>query len=339
MHNRIDGIDYLRAAMSVFVVLWHMGGGGKSLIFSRASFLEHVFTLSDLVNFHLLLLAVPVFILVSNFLYASKPVNKHTLRKRIKRIIILLTFWPLVFIIGKQGIDGLVQLIPNAVGPGVIIVLGAGNTIYYFFVCLLASTVMSHFIVRLNIACQLIGGMVSIVFLACLPWMTLASGFYPLSAYWSPLNVIPFSFAAVLVAQNRNVVQSNKFILLGLCGALAVLSAVLEWHYAVGEVFFMGQGFAIPAYTRTSLLFSAVAILIIAIDERIKSNVVIHFMARHSLALYCIHPFLIDPVQSYVSTLIQNDLLFTYSSIVLVMLCSYSLAIILRLYLKQEVIT
>ena len=55
--NRLEGFDYLRAIMSVFVVVWHMKGAGQSLIFSD-QYHKHVFTISDFVNFHILLLAV-----------------------------------------------------------------------------------------------------------------------------------------------------------------------------------------------------------------------------------------------------------------------------------------
>jgi peptidoglycan/LPS O-acetylase OafA/YrhL len=112
----------------------------------------------------------------------------------------------------------------------------------------------------------------------------------------------------------------------------------MEWHYTVGEVFFPGQGYAIPAYTRTSLLFSSLAIMIIAIDKRIKSNYIVGFMARYSLSLYCIHPFLMGPVKAIALKFTHNDIVLNYSSIGLVILLSYCIAIILGFYLKKEVI-
>lgn len=338
MHTRIAGFDYIRALMSVFVVVWHMEGGGRSLIFSRQRYLEHVFTLSDLVNFHLLLLAVPVFLLVANFLYASRPIDNLALLRRLKRIVILLTFWPPVFMLAKHGTHGFIQHVPTSFGSLVVFILGAGDTIYYFFVCLIASTMMTHYIARLRPGSQCVGAIVSVVLHICLPWLTMSSGFYPLSAYWSPLNVIPFSFAAVLVARNIHLVESKKIILVSACGVLTIFFAVLEWHYAVGEVFFPGQGYAIPAYTRSSLLFSSLGILTISIDYRIKLNRIVDFMSRYSLALFCIHPFLIDPVKSIVSLYLQDCFLVDYTSIILVILLSYSLAIVLRGYLKDSVI-
>jgi len=45
--QHIEGIDYLRTVMSIFVVIWHMGGGGSSLIFSKSDFAKHTFVFSD----------------------------------------------------------------------------------------------------------------------------------------------------------------------------------------------------------------------------------------------------------------------------------------------------
>ena len=70
--ERIVGIDYLRAVFSVCVVLVHLGYVSPSAIFSEQEYAHHAFTWSDAVNFYVLCLAVPVFLLVSNFLLAQK---------------------------------------------------------------------------------------------------------------------------------------------------------------------------------------------------------------------------------------------------------------------------
>ncbi len=164
--NYLEGIDYLRAIMSVFVVVWHAGGGGRSLIFSE-KYLEHVFTVSDFVNFHMLLLAVPTFLFVSNFLYAMKVANSTALGKRIKRIFVLLTFWPTTFIIFNDGYGGLLNLVPHSVSSFIMTVLQAGNTAYYFFVCLMACLLITHFISKLQLRLQLIGFLLSTLLLTC----------------------------------------------------------------------------------------------------------------------------------------------------------------------------
>lgn len=337
-NNRIEGIDYLRAIMSVFVVVWHMEGGGRSLIFSKDKYLEHVFTLSDFVNFHMLLLAVPTFIFVSNFLYAMKVANSTALRKRLKKIFILLTFWPTAFILFNNGYRGLLNLVPHSLISFVITVLRAGNTIYFFFVCLMLCLLITHFISKLQLRLQLLGFVLSTLLLTCMPELTRLSGFYPLGAYWNPLNFIHFPFAAVLVAQNIDLVRANKKIVLCVSIVLFALFSIFEWNYSVGGIFFPGQGYAIPAYTRTSLLFGVLVLSIIALDPMIKSNAISRYMAKYSLALYCLHPFFLGPVKKLVANISHNGMVLTYGSIICVIVFSYTIAMVLRIYLNEKVI-
>jgi peptidoglycan/LPS O-acetylase OafA/YrhL len=339
MKTRIEGIDYLRAFMSVFVVVWHMEGGGRSLIFSKDRYLEHVFTLSDFVNFHLLLLAVPTFIFVSIYLYASKPVNIIAFKKQFARILILLSFWPIALLLYTHGYQGLHAIIPRSPFNAVIIALSAGQTIYYFFPSLLICLLIVHLFLHLNRKLQLLVFLISIILLTSLQILTRITDFSSLSAYWSPFNFIPISFAAALFAQNKNTILENKNIVLLLSVVLCVCFSIYEWNYSVGQIFFRGQGYAIPAYTRTSLLFAVIAVFVISLSPRIKANRVIKYMARYSLALYCLHPFLMDPVRRVVTIYVQNETVALYISIMLVVVFSYLVAMLLRkYYLREEVI-
>lgn len=324
--------------MSIFVVIWHMGGGGKSLIFSKDQYLDHVFTVSDFVNFHMLLLAVPTFIFISNYLYVLRGVNNTALRKSLKRILILLTFWPTAFIIFENGYQGLLNFCPYSLSSFVVTMFFVGGTVYFFFVSLIICLFIAHLIAKLKLRLQIVGFALSIILLASLPELTKISNIYPLSAYWNPLNFIPIPFAAVLIAQNRDYVRSKIIILTSVSIILFILFAIFEWNYSVGSIFFPGQGYAIPAYTRVSLLFGVIALAIIATEPRIKSNGAIKYMAKYSLALYCLHPFLMEPVKKHVDGIVHNGMISTYTSIILVILFSYAIAIALKIYLKEQVI-
>ena len=78
--KRYVGIDYLKAFFSVCVVLIHLGGYiSRSSIFNQKTYFKHIFTVSDLVNFYLLLLAVPAYFIIANYLFFQKPPNKSAL--------------------------------------------------------------------------------------------------------------------------------------------------------------------------------------------------------------------------------------------------------------------
>jgi surface polysaccharide O-acyltransferase-like enzyme len=342
MNTRIAGIDYLRAIMSIFVVIWHMDGGGRSLIFSTDRYLEHAFSVSDFINFHLLLLAVPTFIFLSIYLYASKPASLATLRERFSRVLILLLFWPTALIIYKHSYHGLLTIAPDSLMNTVFIALTAGYTIFYFFTSLLICLLVSHFYLQANQRVQVSLFLVSTIVLLFLPQITKITGVFAFSAYWSPLNFIPLSFAAVILAQRKySILKNNRAILL-LAAFFCVSLSILEWKYSVGAIFFPGQGYngyAIPAYTRTSLLFAVIFIFVIAQDSRIKSNRCVDYMSKYSLALYCLHPFFMDPVRNFVDTFVSNKTIGTCVAIFLVVIISYFTAMILeKYYLKEKVI-
>jgi hypothetical protein len=196
-NNRFEGIDYLRAILSISVVLWHMRTAGRSLIFSAEKYPLHKYTLSDFVNFQVLLLAVPTFILISNFLYAYGKVGKTALTRRLKRLFILLAFWPIAYTIFRHSYLGLPNLIPDSFGSLLIKIFTAGNTAYYFFVSLILSLLVTHLIARLSTPLQITGFLSSLLILALLPVATIYLGIYQLSAFWNPLNFLPYPFAAV----------------------------------------------------------------------------------------------------------------------------------------------
>lgn len=325
--------------MSICIVVWHMNGAGRSLIFSPERYLEHVFNISDFANFHILLLAVPVFMLMSNFLYALGGASPERLRRHLYRISVLATFWPIALIIYKNGYTGLISLSPDSASSLIVTILRAGHTIYYFFVSLLFSVLATHAITRLSNRLLLLGLASSVVLLALLPHFTKTSGYYALSAFWSPLNFVAYPFAGVLLARNYDYARLHSGALVITSLALSLVFAIYEWKYSVNSIFFPGQGYAIPAYTRASLVFSAAALVILSLDDQIEVGRIIESMAKYSLALYCLHPFLLGPVRNLTGLLIEDVATRLYLSIALVITLSYALATVLRKhYLKDQIL-
>ncbi|MEI6111259.1 MAG: acyltransferase family protein [Cyanobium sp. ELA712] len=236
--HHIEGIDYLRSVMSVFVVIWHMGGGGHSLIFSRQDYTKHAFVFSDFLNFHVLLLAVPVFIFISIYLFSIKQPSLATLRKRVARLALLLTFWPLILIFYNAGYRGLASLPWAPPVNAVYTIFQAGQTIYYFFPSLIVCLCVAYIFIRLNRKLQVILMLASLALLVVLPILTKISNFYVASAYWNPFNFVPLSFAAVLVAQNTSFMLRRRIMVIALSLLFSLFFSILEWRYATGHIFF-----------------------------------------------------------------------------------------------------
>lgn len=330
--ERYVGIDYLRAIFSVCVVLVHLGYISKSTIFDGEKYVSHALIISDLVNFYLLLLAVPIFFIVSNFLFYQKREDKSILIKYLKRIGKLVVFWVFVYKVFRYQGWNIIQCLPNTPKQLVFFVMSGGHTIYYFFVSLAVLTIITHFAKRLKLFYVSIFFLATVALVSVLPIFSIATELFVLSAHWSPLNFLPYPFAAILVFHVARMEKAKiSPILIIISGAVIVLSVLADWSIYVHRGFFNVNIYAIPAYTRPSLVFISMALLFVAIKTNPKSNPVVLFMSNNSLALYCLHPFFVKPAQD----LSNSNLLV---SLILVIILSYSSAAILKQFIKRELI-
>ncbi|QDT06479.1 Acyltransferase family protein [Rubripirellula lacrimiformis] len=301
---RIEGIDWLRAWMSVSVVVWHMMIVPHSDVFSADEFTQHAFGVSDFVNFHVLLAAVPTFMAVACFLFARKTQSLSTLKSSLRRVILLLAFWPLAMKLWEGSVGELIDSIPRSPLPLLEYVFRAGNTLYYFFSCLLFCYVLCYLAARLKtrwISCAWIA---SVIGVELMPLAAQQFRIPLLAAYWNPLNFAPYALGAVLLArwEKSEAFRHNRSRVAVACVVFATLLAAIEWRWMLDSIHFQYNQCAFPQYTRSSLVFTAFGLLIAACNPAIRTNVVVSYLAATSLSLYCLHLFfvpvadkLIDP--------------------------------------------
>ena len=341
----IPGISWLRASLSVAVVAWHMNSFGKSLIFDNKEYLRHVFALSDLINFQVLLLAVPTFFLISCYLYARKNPSLHYYTKRISRLAILAVFWTLaawIWVVLVIGYHRLPSLPPPSLQSFTIIVLSAGYTPYYFFVSLIILTTITHIFSKLSTILNIIMFISTCLLIFILPKITMNYTLYTLSVFWNPLNFIPYPFAAILLAREDllSVKQNPNLWIITVLLVISILLSFYEWRFYIHEIFFRGgQSAAIPAYTRLSVVCSSIMLFFIALTSRIKTNRIIDFMSRQSLSLYCLHVFIFFIVfPNFFSTLAVLSLpafLIEIFKIVIILFVCYITSYLLKMVLNK----
>ena len=342
--SRIVGIDYLRAFFSVCVVAVHLGYINPSRIFDQDAYASHTFTWSDFVNFYLLCLAVPVFILISTYLYALKPTDTAGLLRRLGRIVRLLVFWSALFQIFFFTGYGFLKQVPRDLHGLALYVMTGGDTVYYFFVSLALVTIVTHYVRNLPAPALWAMFVLSTVLVGVLP---LLHREYADRTHWAlflghlanPLNFLPFAFAGVGLARLTQAGATRLLAGIGL-GALVLgaASALLDWTVYVDPCFFEVNRFALPAYTRPSLVFLAVAVMILAIRSRPPVNPVVSFMAFHSLAVYCLHPFFV-PVHYKLAHVPQLSGVPTMLiSLPVVLALSYAGSLVLPQFLRAEVL-
>lgn len=323
--------------MSILVVFWHLGGAGKSGLYTP-QFAEHAVVWQDVVNFYILLTAVPTFFFISLFLYASSEKSFDSLVNRTGRLLTLLVFWPVAMYLAYKGLTGVVGLydqITSNFSTGLIMVLRGGGTIYYFFASLIICTFLVHIFHGARNAILLTGLIISLVSVASLPAIAQATNNYVYSVHWTPLNFVPYVFAALVFANNLEVIRNNRGKVLIILSAGVICSAIYEWHFSITQLQFLVEGYAIPPYMRPSLTFLVMLIATLALTTELKSNRVIRFMAKYSLALFCLHSFFIEPGKILIGGESPFDL------VLLAVFCtvmSYIAAFILSKFLSKKVL-
>ncbi|HKB02083.1 MAG TPA: acyltransferase family protein, partial [Gemmataceae bacterium] len=261
--GRIVGLDYLRAIFSVCVVAVHLGYVFPSDIFDPDRYAEHTFTWSDLVNFYVLCLAVPVFVLISTYLYSLKPADTRALGRRLGRILRLLVFWSLAFQIFFFTGYGFPKQIPRDPGRFALYLLTGGDTVYYFFVSLALVTVVTHYCQRLSDRAVWVLFATSTAVVGILPLLHRETGYLVLGHHANPLNFLPLAFAGLGLARLSRAGDDRTLDWVGLAAlGLGVAAALLDWTTYVDPCFFKVNRFALPAYTRPSVVFLAVAVLV-----------------------------------------------------------------------------
>ncbi len=330
----IPGINWLRALLSVAVVVWHLGSFGISSIFDRTNYAHHVFTPSDLVNFHVLVVAVPTFFLISCYLYARKNPAAPYLKQRIVRFMVLALVWTVAGKTWLAGYQGLLSLRPTSVASFITIVFSSGLTLYYFFISLIILTGITHVCLRLSTTTNAVLFALACIYVFIAPAIAIRYSLYGMCALWNPMNFIPYPFVAILTARNERlfVQRGSQLAIIGVFLVAAVLFGFYEWRFYVHEGFFDGQPYALPAYTRLSVVCMAVVLFAVGLTKTIRTNRIIDFMSKQSLALYCLHPFVIVFGSQYfpLDRLTFSPIFIETLKITMVLLACYTASVLLK---------
>ena len=108
---------------------------------------------------------------------------------------------------------------------------------------------------------------------------------------------------------------------------LCFLTIIIDWGVYIDAGFFKVNSYAIPAYSRSSLIFISMAVLYFSIKIRPKFNFIIDFMSRYSLELYCLHIFFVP----FTNSLSHGNIIM---SLPITILLSYLVAIIWSHFLR-----
>ena len=310
-----------------------MGTIPRSSIFNKELYLNHNFTLSDFINFYVLLLAVPVFFIISNYLFLRKPTEWAVCYQYLKRIIKLSIFWPVSYEIFKYQGWQILAWLPRSGLDLIWFILSGGWTVYYFFISLICLSIITHFSKPIRTRYIAIFFILTTLLVSTMPLLSMKTGNYILTIFWNPLNFLPYPFAAILVSRLVDLKlnkQKQIYLIIGWF-LLCFITIIIDWVAYIDAGFFEVGPYAIPSYSRSSLIFISMAVLYFSIKIRPKFNFIIDFMSRYSLGLYVLHVFF-SPLAIYLSN--GNIIM----SLLITLLFSYLAAIILSHVLRRELI-
>lgn len=318
--NYYYGFDYLRAFFSVVIVAWHAGAFS---IFAKYP------AISYLTTNYLGLLAVPIFLQISLYLYVLKARgdNKSYFKKRLKTLSFLYLFW--LFLNVMLTFDGGISSVFKDTKEFLNFIIG-NHTVIYFLLSLILCTIISELFIRINEKYPIGDKFIALILLFSLGLMLIGGKFFVLInfplGYANPFNFIPYVFSSLLIVRitlKPKLEQKNAFMF----GFLLFLSfALTEWF-----VFKVLWHKNFESYNRISLVFLAILISFIFRSITRKPPRLITALSELSLGIYVTHAIILHYCRKFFE-------IYQISSVELFLIALF-VAITVSIILKQTVLT
>ena len=293
VNDYLPGLDYLRAIFCIFVVMWHIGFGTNQAMQLITNFLDKKYILFYIFNLNFLLLAVPGFLLMSNFLFVHKNGTISRLKINIQKNLSLFVFWALITKLFSGNIGYFISLVPKNGLDVFQLLTGGFSGLYFFLISLSITQVITYYIKNFSFKIICIGSIVSLITTFLLSFFSLKSGNVLIVSYYNPLNFISVPFLAVLLNKvfNSNTEQ-KKFILISL--TIGIVSVILEWYILPSRIFFQVSRFGMPEYMRPSIYLFSTFLILLAFRVTKLPIKIISILSYYSLPIYLLHPVYLD---------------------------------------------
>ena len=288
--NRLPGFDYLRVCFMLSVISTH-----ANLVISWAVDLEKYVGLGpnfiDFFYLHIQSAAVPTFILLSSFLFCSKPVTWSRTRSRLKKLSFLYIFWVSAWVYYTRPVVEMNFL------SILELVLRGGGWLFYFIAILILMTIQTAVIAVVSKKWQLFAlGLCALILLVTEWYLTSNYRWMVTYYYWLPNCFVLLPSFAVWLSQNKTCFTTDsrtrwRWVLLLLTAS--IIAGLIEWHFSAPRELIDEARRWLPKHARFSIQFTALAIVIIGLGIRRQPGVIVKFLARNALGIYCLHGFVI----------------------------------------------
>ncbi|MCQ2451383.1 MAG: acyltransferase [Clostridia bacterium] len=314
--KRISGITYLKAFLPLLVIACHARPFGESLY--SVTPLPNSPSFNDSLFVNVFSLAVPIFFIISLYLYLKKRSRSENVGSVFKaRIIYLAVLFLvvrgiyLIFGIGNLWVSkrGMVRNVYH-------LVFGGGDTLLYYLEALIFLIILLEIVIRVFSKLNIQKTKIYCIFAAVLTVLIIAFYFVPFASlkvealrFFSPICFLPYVFIALIFDKLKD--KPKIWQLSALLG-LGIISAIIEWRFLPDTLFLQsGYQVALSLYGRPSVVLISAVIFGFSLYITEKPSKVIEFMAAISLDVYLTHQIVIKYVYGEVSNPAVGYLLVT----------------------------
>lgn len=299
------GFDYLRVLFMISVVTGH-----ANFAVTWAAHLEQSIgqgpNIWDYFYFNVQSIAVPTFILISCLLFCMKPVTWGRTRARLQKLAFLYIFWVGAWVYYTRPVIEMNFL------SLLEFFLRGGGWLFYFIAVLILMTVQTACIAVISRKWQIVVFCVSACVLFATEWyLTADYRWLDHYSYWLPLCFVLIPSFAVWIATQLPRWRDDKrarwrWALLLL--VLSVVAGFIEWYFSAPRELLDEYRRWMPKHARFSIQFAALALVILASGVGRQPGVLMRFLAKNSLGVYCLHGFVIGGFLKTSQSLIGKQL-------------------------------
>ncbi|MBW4684151.1 MAG: acyltransferase [Komarekiella atlantica HA4396-MV6] len=277
--ERDQGLDTLKAISIVLVLFWHLQPVRFITINDNYAVVNFLNGLVETLNWQLTLIAVPIFYIVSLYLFFQKASNKNYVKERLGKLYIIFIFWSVVQIILATIINSKFPDLSWEIILGIEPVLPlVGDSVLYFILNLIILTIFAYIYQSLNSNHKKISSYIIVIFSLILFELTsvtkLSVPYYYLRNF---LIYIPIAFALV---NYTNKILKFKFYYL----AAYIL-------FSLHDIGLRHYNYSPGIYSRISVVFGALTLFCFIHTLKFKGNWFTQKLAKYSLGLFVLHKY------------------------------------------------
>ncbi|NJM21682.1 MAG: acyltransferase family protein [Richelia sp. SM1_7_0] len=278
--ERDNSLDVLKAISIIFVLIWHLRP--LSFILNKNTHII-IFITAKIVRdleLQLCLTAVPLFYIVSLYLFfLKKPDNKYFLF-RIRKIFKIFAFWSIFhyifFLIVTKEVPKLSWEIIIGLKPSLPFV---GDSVFYFLFNLICLTTFAFLYQKIN-STKLIRMVNYIIIIFCLIFFEASCINNSLIPYHWLINFIIYVPIAYYLVNKPNEILKYKFFYF----AAYIL-------FSLHDIYLRTYSYFPSIYGRISIVCGALTIFCFIYSLKIKDSWYIQKLSKYSLGLFAIHKY------------------------------------------------